>query len=280
MQNLGYYNGRIGLIEEMTVPMNDRACWFGDGVYDATYCRNYKIYMLDEHLGRFYESAGLLGIVVPQKKEELAALLCELVKKVDSDEQLVYWQVTRGTGMRSHAAPQPATPGNLWITLRPKSVMNTYEKVRLITYPDTRFLHCNIKTLNLIPSVTAATAAAAAGCYEAVFHRNGRVTECSHSNIHIIKDGVFRTAPADNYILAGVARANLIKSCGRLGIEVREEPFTVEQMMAADEVIVSSAGGFCLAAEEIDGRPVGGRAPELLRQLQDMAVRDYLEKTE
>jgi D-alanine transaminase len=158
--------------------------------------------------------------------------------------------------------------------------MNTYEKVRLITYPDTRFLHCNIKTLNLIPSVMAATAAAAAGCYEAVFHRNGRVTECSHSNVHIIKDGVFRTAPADNYILAGVARANLIKFCGRLGIEVREEPFTVEQMMAADEVIVSSAGGFCLAAEEINGRPVGGRAPELLRQLQDMAVNDYLEKTE
>lgn len=280
MKNLGYYNGRIGLIEEMTIPMNDRACWFGDGVYDATYSRNYKIYTLYEHLDRFYRSAGLLGIVVPQKKEELAGLLCEMVKKLDTGEQLVYWQVTRGTGMRSHAAPRPATPGNLWITLRPKSVMNTYEKVRLITYPDTRFLHCNIKTLNLIPSVMASNAAAAAGCYEAVFHRGGRVTECAHSNIHIIKDGVFRTAPADNYILAGVARANLIKFCGRLGIEVREQPFTVEQMMEADEVIVSSAGAFCLSAEEIDGRQAGGRAPGLLRQLQDMAVTDFLEQTE
>jgi D-alanine transaminase len=91
---------------------------------------------------------------------------------------------------------------------------------------------------------------------------------------------VFRTAPADNYILAGVARANLIKFCGRLGIEVREQPFTVEQMMEADEVIVSSAGAFCLSAEEIDGRQAGGRAPGLLRQLQDMAVADFLEQTE
>ena len=222
MKNLGYYNGRIGLIEEMTIPMNDRACWFGDGVYDATYSRNYKIYTLYEHLDRFYRSAGLLGIVVPQKKEELAGLLCEMVKKLDTGEQLVYWQVTRGTGMRSHAAPRPATPGNLWITLRPKSVMNTYEKVRLITYPDTRFLHCNIKTLNLIPR-SACPAVAAAGCYEL---SSKGVTGIS-SNIHIIKDGVFHRA-GNNYILAGSpARSDKILRAAWGG--VRERPLRLNR---------------------------------------------------
>ncbi|MGM9641986.1 MAG: aminotransferase class IV, partial [Eubacteriales bacterium] len=113
----------------------------------------------------------------------------------------------------------------------------------------------------------------------AVLHRDSRVTECAHSNVHIIKDGVFRTAPTDNLILAGIARANLIRYCGVLGIPVREEAFTVDEMMDADEVIVSSVSCFCLAAEEIDGKPVGGKAPKLLKALQDMALGEFTEAT-
>jgi D-alanine transaminase len=202
-----------------------------------------------------------------------------MVKKLDSGEQFVYWQTTRGTGMRSHAFPNPVAPGNMWIMLRPVKVKDTYKKLKLITRPDTRFFHCNIKTLNLIPSVMAAEATAEAGCDEAVFHRNGRVTECAHSNVHIIKDGVFRTAPADNLILPGIARANLIKFCKQLGIPVNETAFSLDEMMAADEVIVSSSGQFCIAASEVDGKPVGGRAPALLKLLQDTAVKDFNDKT-
>lgn len=279
MENLGYYNGKIGRLEEMSIPMNDRASWFGDGVYDATYSRNHKIYTLKEHIDRFYRSAGLLRMRVPLQKEELAALLAELVKKVDTGEQFVYWQLTRGTGLRNHLFPAEGSAGNLWITLTPRNVKDTYQKINLLARPDTRFLHCNIKTLNLIPSVMASQEAAEAGCDETVFHRDGRVTECAHSNVHIIRDGVFVTPPADNLILAGVARANLIKFCGTLGIPALEAPFTLEELMAADEVIVSSAGSFCLAAEAVDGKPVGGRAGEILRALQDEAVRDFTENT-
>ncbi len=279
MENLGYYNGRFGLINDMMIPMNDRVCWFGDGVYDAAYSRNYIIYNLKEHLDRFYSSASQLQIIIPHTKEELGNLLSELVKKLDSSEQFVYWQTTRGTGMRSHAFPNPATPGNMWIMLRPVNVKDTYKKIKLITRPDTRFFHCNIKTLNLIPSVMAAEATAEAGCDEAVFHRNGRVTECAHSNVHIIKDGVFRTAPADNLILPGIARANLFKYCKQLGIPVNETAFSLDEMMAADEVIVSSSGQFCIAASEVDGKPVGGKAPALLKLLQDTAVKDFTDKT-
>ena len=53
MKTLGYYNGKFGELEEMCIPMNDRVCWFGDGVYDAGPCRNYKIFAIDEHIDRF-----------------------------------------------------------------------------------------------------------------------------------------------------------------------------------------------------------------------------------
>lgn len=278
MKNLGYYNGKIGLIEEMSVPMNDRAGYFGDGIYDATYSRNHIIYALDEHIDRFYNSARLVGMEVPMTKEALADLLCDLVRLVDDGEQFVYWQLTRGTSPRNHAFPD-VTP-NLWVMLKPAAVKDTYQPIKLITMEDTRFFHCNIKTLNLLPNVLAAQRAESSGAHEAVFHRGDRVTECAHSNVHIIKNETFITAPTDNLILPGIARAHLIRTAKALGYAVEERPFTVSELMAADEVIISSAGSFCLAATEVDGIPVGGRAPVMLRRMQDALVEDWLTKTE
>lgn len=279
MKNLGYYNGKFGEIEEMSIPMNDRVCFFGDGVYDATYSRNYKIFTLDEHIDRLYNSASLLGMNIAETKEEMKAILNEMVSKMDTGENFVYWQVTRGSGIRNHVFPENAKT-NLWITISPRDIVDTYKKVKLITMEDTRFLHCNIKTLNLIPSVIASEKAKQAGCDETVFHRGERVTECAHSNVHIIKGGVFRTAPTDNLILPGIARAHLVKACKKLGIPVSEEPFTLSELMDADEIIISSAGSLCLAAEEIDGKPVGGKASELLRKLQDEVLREFMKETD
>ena len=277
MKNLGYYNGKIGLIEEMTVPMCDRAGYFGDGIYDATYSRNHIIYAPDEHIDRFYNSARLVGMQVPMSKAELAALLESLVRQVDDGEQFVYWQLTRGTAPRNHAFPD--VPPNLWVMLKPAKVKDTYAPVKLITMEDTRFFHCHIKTLNLLPNVLAAQRAESLGAQETVFHRGDRVTECAHSNVHIIRGETFITPPTDHLILPGIARAHLIRTSRALGYAVEERPFTVEEMMGADEVIISSAGSFCLAAAEIDGIPVGGRSPVMLRRLQDALVEDWLQKT-
>ncbi len=269
MENLGYYNGKIGLIQDMMVPMNDRVSYFGDGVYDATYAVNHVPFALKEHMDRFYNSAAMIEIPLPMSKAEMSELLCGLVKKVDSNETMLYWQVTRGTGIRNHAFSGAATGPNLWGTVRPNPMKNIYQKYKLITVPDTRFFHCNIKTLNLLPNVMASQRAAEAGCDEAVFHRDGMVTECAHSNIHILKDGVFRTAPLTNLILPGITRMHLIQLAKDNNIPVVEEAFTLEQMMGADEVIYTSAGALCCSVGLIDGKPVGGRAPELLKTLQD-----------
>ena len=262
----------------MRVPMLDRACVFGDGIYDATYSRNHIIYNLEEHVDRFFSSAEKLRMTVPMDKKELSELLSELVRKVDDGEQFVYFQLTRATAPRNHVFPENV-PANLWVMLRPAKIKDNEIPVKLITVEDTRFFHCDIKTLNLIPSVMASQLAHEAGCDEAVFHRGDVVTECAHSNVSIIEKGRFVTHPTGNLILPGIARANLIKTCKKLGIPVVEEPFTLDRLMNADEVIVSSSGSFCLSASHIDGKAVGGKSPEILAALRKELVEDFISET-
>lgn len=280
MEDLGYYNGKYDRIERMTVPMNDRACFFGDGIYEALYCRNYKIFALQEHLERLYVGAETLGIVIPHTRQEMADLLYSLIGKVDSPNQLIYLQISRGTQMRNHA-PAEGLVGNVWVILRQKEIQNIYIPMRLITVEDTRFSLCHIKTLNLLPTVLASAAAAQAGADEAVFHRGALVTECAHSNIAIIdREDRIRTAPADCHILAGIARAHFLRACEALGFETVQEHFSVEEMMRAKEIVVISSGTLCRPASLIDGIPVGGGAPDMLRALQDHLMQEYLTATE
>ena len=279
MKELGYYNGTIGELNEMTVPMNDRACWFGDGVYEAAMVRKFHFFALDEHIDRLFRSAAKLEITVPLDKEALKSLLNELVQKMDTGNLMAYWQVTRGSGPRGHAFPEG--PANLWVTLRPKEINPGTEPVGLITDEDIRFLHCDIKTLNLIPSVMAAEKAKRAGCYECVLYRpGGRVTECSHSNVHMIKDGVFCTAPTDNLILAGIARAHLISACKRLGIPVSETPFTVDELLAADEIITSSSTAPCIRACRVNGRTAGMKRDDLFDTIHKAVFDEYFHATD
>jgi len=279
MKNLGYYNGVWDEIEKMSIPMSDRVCFFGDGIYDATYSRNYTIFALDEHIDRFYNSAKLMEIELPYSKSEMKELLNSMVKKMETGENFVYFQATRGSSpIRSHVFPNEAK-ANIWINIYHKEILDLTKRVQLITMEDTRFLHCNIKTLNLIPAVIASQRAKDAGCFEAVFHRNGRVTECAHSNVHIIKNGVLITAPTDNLILPGIARKHIIEACKKMNIPVMEEPFYLEQLFDADEVLVSSAGALCLAANQIDGKSVGGKATEIVLKLQNRLLQDFIEQT-
>lgn len=279
MKTLGYYNGKFAPLDEMMVPMNDRVCYFGDGVYEAAMARNGKIFALPEHLDRFFNSAGLLKINLGRTKEEVADELYAMLEKMDDSEVFVYWQATRGTGMRQHQFLADNGPANLWITMKPGKVGSCDHKLKLITLEDTRFLHCNIKTLNLLPNVMAAQETAEAGCDECVLHRGDRVTECAHSNVSILKDGVFKTAPTDHYILPGITRMHLIQVCKDLCIPVDETPFTLEELMNADEIIVSSTTKLCAPAYEIDGKPVGGKSPDLYKKIADAYLHKYLTET-
>lgn len=273
MNNLAYYNGRITSIEDMMVPANDRGFYFGDGIYEVAMAFNHKIFALDDHLERMANSASMLKIQLPGTKEEIGNLLSELVLKVESPCQFLYWQITRGSSPRNHLFPE-GVPSNLYIYSKPWKGVEMSDEYRLITVEDTRFLHCNIKTLNLIPNIMAAQKAKEANCQEAVFIRDGYVTEGSHSNVSIIKDGVFITHPLDNLVLPGTERKHMLRYCRQLNIPAQERAFTLEELARADEIIISSTSHPSMRAMELDGRPVGMKNPKLVQKLRDL----YLEE--
>ena len=269
MKNIAYYNGKTGPIEEMMVPMNDRACYFGDGVYDATMAVNHVPMHFDDHIDRIYNSAKLIDIEIPMPKAEMKQLLQGLIDQVEGDSLFVYWQVTRGVGMRNHPYSGAKEGPSLWAWVRPNGMRDVYGAYRCITLEDTRFLHCNIKTINLLPAVIANQRAVEAGCDETIFHRGDRVTECSHSNVHILKGGVLHTAPCDNLILPGIARKNILKICAEQGIPVVEEPFTLAELFDADEIFFSSSSALTCRVKEIDGKSVGMRDEATFAKIRD-----------
>lgn len=279
MKNLGYYNGEYGLLEEMKVPMLDRACYFGDGVYDASLARNHKIFAIDDHIDRFFNSAKLMEINIPHTKEEIKNILNDMVAKVDASDLFVYWQITRGTAQRNHIYPENMQ-GNLWIMIWEGHLTDRNTLMDLVTREDTRFLHNNIKSLNLIPAVMNTTFADRNGYQECVLHRGDRVTECAHSNISILKDGCFITAPADEYILPGIARKHLIEACHRLNVPVEERIYTLDELMSADEIIVSSSSHLCISAKTVDGKNVGGKDKDLLMKMQNAVFDEFMQETE
>lgn len=280
MEDLAYYNGKITRLSEMMVPFNDRSHFFGDGVYDASVARNGIIFKLEDHLDRFFNSMALIDIQPDFTKDELRELLQALCQKLDTGDLFVYFQVSRGTVIRNHSYAQTLKP-NLSVYMLPwTGDFSSQKRLKLMTTPDHRFEFCHIKTLNLLPNVLASQAATSQGLDEVVYHRDQRVTECAHSNISILINGVFQTAPLDHWILPGIARKYLLLMSQALGFDVLEHPFTVEEMLAADEVIVSSSGSLCAPVSEIDGRAVGGRDPERLQQLQDKIYQDFFKETD
>jgi len=275
LKSIAYYDGQTGAPEDLRVPFLERSHWFGDGVYDAAFSSNGVIFALDAHVDRFFSSMALVGIEPAWSKDEVKELLRSLDKQVDARLHFVYWQATRGVAPRGHAFPEGAKPC-LWCFINEMTRdIEDYPRIGVITQEDVRFLMCNAKTLNLLPNVLAAEKAKQAGCYEAVLHRGERVTECSHSNVHILSGGAVVTAPTDNYILPGITRAVLIRNCKRIGVPVREEPFTLGQMMAADEVFLTSTASFVAHVETVDGKPVGGKAPELLQKIRQAMLEEY-----
>ncbi len=279
MKTLGYYDGKIDELENMKVPMLDRACYFGDGIYDATYSRNKKIFAIDEHIDRFYHGLERVNIKFSMTKNRLRELLYELVGYTDDDELFVYWQVTRGEGIREHSYNDDMT-GKLWVMLKPQPIVDMSQKIILVTHEDIRYTLCDIKTLNLLPNVLFSQYAKERGAHECILHRGKRVTECAHSNVHIIKDGELLTPPADKFILKGVAREHLIKACSALGIAVKIRPFTLDEIYGAEEVIVTSSGSLCLQAQSVDGITVGGKQQALINALQSYLLEEFRSATE
>ena len=119
MENIAYYNGKISSIEEMTIPMNERSSYFGDGVYDAMFTVDHVPLQLDDHLRRFYRSAKKIDIDIPMPFEELRAMVLDFCRRIDSPDAMAYVQATRGVGMRGHAYRFAGGAPSLWVWVKP-----------------------------------------------------------------------------------------------------------------------------------------------------------------
>jgi D-alanine transaminase len=132
-----------------------------------------------------------------------------------------------------------------------------------------------------MPSVLYAQKAYLVNANETILYRHDkRITECAHCNCHILKDGILYTAPTDDMILPGIARAHLIKMCKKLEIGVSETPYYLDDLMAADEIIVTSSSHVCMYVDDVDGKAVGGKDRETLFKLRDALYEEVCQATE
>ena len=280
MKRIGYYNGEMGPVEEIRIPMQDRAMFFGDGAYDFAFAYNKVMYRIEDHLDRFFNSLKLLEIDPPCTREELKQHLQDCVNAAESDEGLsVYWQTSRGNCARNHIFPPKGTPSTLLITISPLKKLNYQVPLKLITMEDTRFLHCNIKTLNLIPNVIAAQRAEEAGCQETILHRGGQLTECAHSALVIIKDRKVIGPVLDNLILPSITRKHVWEICEDLGIETESRNVSMDEVFGADEILVLSTSKLMTRADEIDGKPAGMKDSETAEKIRNEYFRRVQEET-
>jgi len=260
MSGFAYYNGEFYPLDGLSIPITNRAFYFGDAVYEVFLGVGEAVYQCEEHISRLFSNLRKLSIPLLYNKEEITALISHTMKKSGIGESLVYLQVSRCAKERRHSALN--TAHDLLITVSPYSLKPSEERISLITHDDLRYYYCDIKTVNLLPSVIASTEAEKAKADEAVLHRGDTVTECAHSNIAILKGNRLLTHPANNLILPGITRKNLLKACVKERVPFEERPFTVSEMMEADEIIVTSTTRAGRLVGKIDGKSVGGRATD------------------
>ncbi|WP_209279297.1 D-amino-acid transaminase, partial [Staphylococcus hyicus] len=250
---------------------NDRGYNFGDGIYEYVRIYDNKLFTAKEHFERLLRSASEIGLDLNHTVESLTTLVREFAQVNQVTNGGVYIQVTRGAAPRDHAFPtpsvEPVLTGFVKSYDRPYKALE--EGVSVVTTEDIRWLRCDIKSLNLLGNVLAKEYATKYNAEEAIQHRGEIVTEGASSNVYAIKDGVVHTHPANNFILNGITRRVIQWVCEDENIEFNEEPFTIDFLKSADEVIISSTSVEVMPVVLIDGEPVAdGKVGRITRQLQ------------
>ena len=274
MSKYAYYNGQFDKAERIKIPLSDRTIFFGDCVYDAAVGCYDRILWEEEHVDRLLDNAKRLSIKHKYTKHKLSQLLREMAVKSGIESYFLYFSLSRNAKKRNHSAVG-CDESNLLVTIEPITVNQESKPLRLITAEDKRYGYCDIKTVNLLPAVLALTDAENKGCDEVIFHRNGIVTECAKSNISIIIQGRVKTHPKSSSILPGITRGHLLTAAESINIPCEETEFTVEEMLCADEILITSTSKLCRKVEMIDGVKVGGKSPCLADQICRLIYSEY-----
>lgn len=256
------FNDQI-IARDNIVNIEDRGYQFGDGIYEVIGVYEGKVFMFDEHMERLKRSAREIRLSLPYSVDQLKSKLTELIAVNELDEGIIYMQVSRGTASREHYFPEAdVSPVTIAYTREEERMTATENQGAVaVLAEDIRWLRCDIKTLNLLPNVLAKQKAVDNNAIEAILHRGEIVTEASASNVFIVKDGELYTHPANNYILNGITRKKILQLCETMDIKVNEEMFTVQDMLAADEVFITATKLDVIPILEIDNHAIGIGSP-------------------
>ena len=236
-----YLNGDFLPIEEARVPVLDRGFIFGDGVYEVVPVYGGRPFRWAQHLARLERSLDKVGIANPLDTAGWTTLVDMLVARHPWPDQFVYMQVT--------SEFPPVAPALL------------ASGVSAISLPDERWLHCDIKSTSLLGNVMARQKAVEAGAAECVMFRDGFLTEGSASNIWVVRKGTVFGPPRDNLVLEGIRYGLMGELCDRAGLPMELRRIVHAEVLAADELLLTSATKEVLAITELDGKPVGSGKP-------------------
>ena len=262
-----YLNGEITPLNEAKISVMDRGFIFGDGLYEVVPVYGGRLFRFAEHMARLERSLKEMRIANPLPRAEWEAIARRLLKaqaeSIQADiaglHQLVYIQITRGVAMRDHAMPENITPTVFVManTVKIPTEAQRAQGVACVSADDFRWEKAHIKATSLLGAVFSRQISFDAGATETVMFRNGFLSEAASSNVWLVKDGALVGVPKDNLVLEGIRFGLIEELCQAQGIPFSLRRISREEVLAADELLLSSATKEVLAITTLDGAAVG-----------------------
>ena len=266
-----YLNGEFTFLPDAKISVMDRGFIFGDGVYEVVPVYAGQPFRFAQHMARLARSLTEMRLPNPLTPVQWPELVSKLIARyadfagasVQSTDQMVYIQITRGVAMRDHAMPVDIQPTVFAMSNR--MVQPTAEQraqgVACVTADDFRWEKAHIKSTSLLGSVFARQIGVDAGAVETVMFRDGYLSEAASSNVWVVKDGTVLGPPRDNLVLEGVRYGLIEALCAEQGIPFKLRRIARDEVLAADELLLSSATKEVLPVATLDGNPVGTGLP-------------------
>ncbi|HZG77979.1 MAG TPA: branched-chain-amino-acid transaminase [Paenibacillus sp.] len=275
MAQVIYLNGEYVTKENAMISVYDHGFLYGDGIFEGIRIYDGNIFKCKEHLQRLYDSAKSIMLTIPLSIGEMQDTLVETIRRNELRDGYIRLVVSRGPGDLG-LDPRRSPKANVIIIVEKLSIypeeayrdgLRTVSVSTRRNVPDA--LNPKIKSLNYLNNILVKIQANLAGVGEAIMlNSQGYVAEGSADNIFLVKNDVLFTPPAYVGALEGITRAAVIELCERLGLKLKEEPFTLHDVYVADEVFFTGTAAEIIAVREVDGRIIGeGKAGPITTQL-------------
>jgi branched-chain amino acid aminotransferase len=282
---LVWLNGELVPKSQAKVSVFDHGFLYGDGVFEGIRAYNGKVFMLDEHLDRLYDSAKSIWLTIPLTKEQMRDAILQTLRANKLRDAYIRVVVSRGEGDLGLDPRKCPKPNIVIITDRielfPEEL---YERgIEMVTVSVRRnspqALNPNIKSLNYLNNILAKIEAINAGKPEGLMLTlDGYVAEGTGENIFIVKRGELFTPPAYMGILKGITRQVVMQLAQEEGIPVHEAVLTLHDVYIADECFLTGTGAEIIPVVKLDGRVIGDGVPGPMTKTLIQKFRQYTQQ--